>query len=71
VFSTHAVRRTLRANGFDIVREHRQFVLPIALHKQIGSVAITERIESALARVGLRHLAGSPVTVLAERCASS
>jgi SAM-dependent methyltransferase len=71
VFSARAVRTALRAHGFDVARQHRQFVLPIALHKRIGSVAATGRIESMLARAGLRDLAGSPVTVLAERCASS
>jgi hypothetical protein len=50
---------------------HRQFVLPSALHKRLGSRALTERIEGGLASVGLLRLLGSPVTVLAERCASS
>jgi hypothetical protein len=33
-------------------------------------VAATERIEGILARLGLRSLVGSPVTLVAERCAS-
>jgi SAM-dependent methyltransferase len=70
VFTDRAVRAALRANGFAVVRVHRQFVLPIALHKRLGSVAATSRIEGALARVGMRWLLGSPVTLLAERCAS-
>jgi hypothetical protein len=49
------------------VAVHRQFVLPIALHKQFGSRAATERIEAGLARTGLLRLLGSPVTVMAER----
>lgn len=70
VFSARAVRRVLAANGFRIRDTHRQFVLPIALHKTIGSLGTTERIEAVLARTGLTRLAGSPVTVVAERCAS-
>lgn len=70
VFSDRAVRAALAANGFRILDAHRQFVLPIALHKRIGSVAATRRIESGLSRLGLKQLAGSPVTVVAERCAS-
>jgi SAM-dependent methyltransferase len=70
VFSDRAVRDALAANGFRIIGVHRQFVLPIALHKKIGSAAATRRIEGALSRAGLKHLAGSPVTVVAERCAS-
>jgi SAM-dependent methyltransferase len=70
VLSDRAVRSTLIANGFRIVDCHRQFVLPIALHKRIGSAPLTTRIEGALARIGLCRLLGSPVTVVAERCAS-
>jgi 2-polyprenyl-3-methyl-5-hydroxy-6-metoxy-1,4-benzoquinol methylase len=70
VFSDRAVRAALAANGFRIVDTHRQFVLPIALHKRIGSAAATRRIEGNLSRLGLKQLAGSPVTVVAERCAS-
>jgi len=70
VFTDATMRRTLAANGYRVVRVHRQFVLPIAAHKAVGSRALTERIESGLARVGLLWLAGSPVTLLAERCGS-
>jgi len=70
VFSERAVRAALGDHGFKMVDSHRQFVLPIALHKRIGSVAVTSRLEGALARVGLRRLLGSPVTIVAERCAS-
>ena len=70
VFADSAVRATLRANGFQITGIDRQFVLPIALHKKIGSVAATTRIERLFRHVGLNWLLGSPVTVVAERCAS-
>ena len=70
VFADNAVRATLRANGFQITGIDRQFVLPIALHKKIGSAAATTRIEHLFRRVGLNWLLGSPVTVVAERCAS-
>jgi SAM-dependent methyltransferase len=70
VFSDRAVDATLRARGFRVADRHRQFVLPIALHKRIGSASATARIEDVLGRAGLRWLLGSPVTVVAERCAS-
>ena len=63
------VRRVLDASGFRIEQVHRQFVLPIALHKAIGSRAFTAAVERALAGVGLLRLLGSPVTVVAIRCA--
>jgi ubiquinone/menaquinone biosynthesis C-methylase UbiE len=68
VLSDRAVRAVLQSNGFRLADSHRQFVLPIALHKSVGSELVTERIEGTLARLGLRTLLGSPVTVMAERC---
>lgn len=67
VFAEASVRAALEANGYRVADVHRQFVLPIALHKKLGSEAATRRIEAAMARVGLNWLLGSPVTVVAER----
>ena len=58
-------------NGFRIRSVHRQFVLPIAFHKTIGSRRFTLWSEELLDRAGLLKLFGSPVTLVAERCASS
>jgi len=71
VFRHAAIERELASHGFAVRGVHRQFVLPIAFHKLIGSRAATERIEGSLARVGLLRLLGSPVTLVADRCASS
>jgi SAM-dependent methyltransferase len=70
VFSDRSVRSVLAAHGFRLVDQHRQFVLPIAFHKRLGSAAATTRIEGVLSAAGLSRLCGSPVTVVAERCAS-
>jgi len=67
VFSPAAVSRALADAGFRVTGQHRQFVLPIALHKRVGSEAWTRRVEGAMTRVGLMRLFGSPVTVVAER----
>lgn len=67
VFSGGAVARVLAAEGFRVTGEHRQFVLPIALHKRVNSEAWTRRVEGAMERAGLMRLLGSPVTVVAER----
>jgi len=67
VFSPGAVARVLAGAGFRVTGEHRQFVLPIALHKRVGSEAWTRRVEGTLERVGLMRLFGSPVTIVAER----
>ena len=66
-----AVADAFDQNGFRIRSVHRQFVLPIALHKAIGSRRFTVWCEDKLDRVGLLKPFGSPVTLVAERCASS
>jgi SAM-dependent methyltransferase len=71
VFSRRAIAEAFARNGFRVRSVHRLFVLPIAVHKAIGSRRFTERVERALDRAGLTRIFGSPVTVVAERCASS
>jgi SAM-dependent methyltransferase len=70
VFSDRSIAEALAANGYRRSGSHRQFVLPIALHKRLGSLEATRRIEGALAKVGLLAAFGSPVTVVAQRCES-
>jgi 2-polyprenyl-3-methyl-5-hydroxy-6-metoxy-1,4-benzoquinol methylase len=71
VFRDRTIATTLADQGFAIRATHKQFVLPIAFHKAIGSRSFTERVEAMLGRTGLLSLFGSPVTVVAERCARS
>ena len=63
------VRAVLNANGYKIIKIHKQFVLPIMLHKAMGSRRFTETSEKILAALGLLKLFGAPVTILAERIA--
>jgi ubiquinone/menaquinone biosynthesis C-methylase UbiE len=70
VLSFRTVRREVERHGFRILTVHRQFVLPVAIHKLVGSRTVTLTIERGLAAAGLLRIAGSPVTVVAERCAS-
>ena len=70
VFRADAVARELARHGFRITATHKQFVLPIAFHKLIGSANFTRSLEDVRARVGLQGIAGSPVTIAADRCAS-
>lgn len=71
VLADRQVNDVLDGAGFRRLDVHRQFVLPIAFHKVIGSPGFTIASESMLRRVGLTRLAGSPVTVVAERCERS
>jgi ubiquinone/menaquinone biosynthesis C-methylase UbiE len=70
VLSLRTIRREVERHGFRVQQVHRQFVLPVAFHKLVGSRTFTVATERALAAAGLLRLAGSPVTVVAERCAS-
>jgi ubiquinone/menaquinone biosynthesis C-methylase UbiE len=67
VFAPSTIARALRDEGFAVTGEHRQFVLPIALHKRVSSEAWTRRVEGVMARAGLLRLFGSPVTIVAQR----
>jgi SAM-dependent methyltransferase len=71
VFSDRAIADALGRGGFRVKSRHRQFVLPIALHKAIGSRGFTVASERLLRRIGLTRLFGSPVTLIAERCVIS
>jgi ubiquinone/menaquinone biosynthesis C-methylase UbiE len=68
VFSRGAIAATLDQNGYRIRSMHRQFVLPIAFHKALGSRKFTLWSEHVLDRLGLLKPFGSPVTLVAERC---
>ena len=69
VFSHRQISDAFDRSGFTIRSVHRQFVLPIALHKMVGSQKLTLNVEGFLDRIHLRETFGSPVTLVAERCA--
>lgn len=71
VFTDGTIAAAFASHGFRIRSVHRQFVLPIAFHKAIGSRRFTIAIEELLDRAGLLGFFGSPITLVAERCASS
>ena len=56
VFSAGDIARELDRHGFRIVSIHKQFVLPIALHKAIGSAGFTRGLEG---RPGQRRRAAA------------
>jgi ubiquinone/menaquinone biosynthesis C-methylase UbiE len=70
VFTPATIAEAFDRCGFRVRSVHRQFVLPIAFHKALGSRRLTISIERVLDRLGLLKLFGSPITIVAERCAS-
>jgi SAM-dependent methyltransferase len=69
-FTARAIADALGRCGFRIRSVHRQFVMPIAFHKALGSRRFTSWSEGVFDRIGLLARVGSPVSVVAERCAS-
>jgi ubiquinone/menaquinone biosynthesis C-methylase UbiE len=67
VMSEADVRQVFIEQGYTVTSIHRQFVLPIALHKSINSLRMTQTSERLLRNLGLLRLLGSPVTMVAER----
>jgi len=67
VFTDRQMKDVLAAAGFRVRAVRRQFVLPIALHKLMGSRRTTQSVERLLEGAGLLRLFGSPVTLVAER----
>ena len=67
MFTQRTIAAAFERSGFTVRSVHRQFVLPIALHKRVNSEAWTRRVEGAMERTGLMRRFGSPVTVVAER----
>lgn len=71
VFRDQEIAEAFTKSGFRIRSIHRQFVLPIAFHKAIGSRRFTTTLEGLFDRMGLLKILGSPVTLVAERCVLS
>lgn len=67
VIAEREVIAAFAACGYRVIDVRRQFVLPIAFHKAVGRFGATRRLERALAAIGVLRLAGSPVTMVAER----
>ena len=67
VLSRATVQQALEESRFRVRSVHRQYVLPMWLHRAIGSRRFTARIESLFDRLGVLRMFGTPVTVCAER----
>jgi ubiquinone/menaquinone biosynthesis C-methylase UbiE len=71
VFSHGELRAAFEKNGFRIRERYGQFVLPIGFYRLFRSPRLAETTEEMLRRLGVSRVCASPVTVLAERCATS
>jgi SAM-dependent methyltransferase len=66
-FSAGELGRVFSSHGYRTGAVSKQFVLPMALHRACGSAAPLRLAESASRAIGLTAIAGSPVTLRADR----
>lgn len=66
-FGMDEMEEALRANGFRVVAVRRQFALPMALYRALGSRAMAAVLEGCCRLVGLTAAIGSPVVMKAVR----
>ena len=67
VFSVRDVTAAVESQGFRVAAVRRQFVLPINLHKKMGSLRLTHVTEGVFRAAGLLAAFGSPATLVAHR----
>lgn len=67
VFRDGEIRRAFAAAGFAPSARRPQFSLPMALHRGLGSAAVSRLLEGAARATGLTRALGSPVILRLER----
>ena len=66
-FRVAAIERELQRHGFQAVSYHRDFVLPLAVHRKLNSVKFTTATEGLLRRLKINSFFGGPLTIKADR----
>lgn len=61
------IRRGFELNGFRVVTHRPQFLVPMVVHRLVGSVAFSRAVEAPGRISGLTRWLGSPVIVRADR----
>ena len=67
VFDRSALMREFARHGFGSPAARPEFVLPMVLHRAVGSVSLTRTSEGALRALGVTRLLGSPVILRVQR----
>lgn len=66
VFSDAEIEGALAVSGLHVTGRRPQFLLPMALHRAVGSASLARTLEGAAALARLTPLLGSPVIIRAE-----
>ena len=67
VFADDDVRSAFATHGFDAETRRPQFLFPMALHRALGTAALSQGAEAIASVAGLTTLLGSPVILKATR----
>lgn len=67
LFSPSEIRESLQASGFTITAQYPQFLLPMVLHRVLGSPRSARLLEAPGRALGLTRILGSPIIARAER----
>ncbi len=70
VFRDSEVSRAFEAAGYRVSGRRREYFVPMALHRALGSGRVSRGLETACAGLGLRAAFGSPVILRAEPAAA-
>jgi SAM-dependent methyltransferase len=70
VFDPRAIATAFESQGFAVTGERGQFVVPMAVHRAIGSAPVARVMEALLRSVGLAAALGSPRIARADRLAT-
>jgi SAM-dependent methyltransferase len=66
-FNPAALRDAFAERGFRVAESRSQYMLPMVLHRTIGSIRMVRALEGVALRAGLTRRLGSPVIVRADR----
>lgn len=67
LFNKREISQPFLASGFGCISEAKQFCLPMALHRMLGSSPVAGWLEDFSGHIGLTRKFGSPVILLATR----
>ena len=67
LYAPGEIRGEFERNGFRVVADTPQFLVPMVVHRMVGSTAFSRAIEAPGRLMGLTRWLGSPVIVRADR----
>ena len=66
-FSHVELSKVFQSQGFTRITEHKQFFMPMVVHRMLGGGRLPRMLEQICRSIGLTRLLGSPIIMRAER----